>query len=98
MIKKVSEEKKAYVKKLCEEGINKIDDILKECRKENTQNYQDIDISLLINTKDELIKMINILDKSIYKPIYPRFILDYPSSSTLIDYLINIAYEYNKKT
>lgn len=38
-----------------------------------------------------------ILDKKQYDPAYPRFILDYPKTD-LIDYYVNIWYEYYKKT
>jgi hypothetical protein len=94
-MKKVSEEKKAYVKKLCEEGINKIDNIFKNYSFDD--EYENIPVGALKNVKDEFIKMLNTLDKRQYAPIYPRFLLDYPSSE-LRTYFIHIANEYDKKT
>lgn len=94
-MKKASPEKKAYVKKLCEEGIVKANEILSHLKE--GEFYQELSRGALINIKNELKEMSLILDKKQYDLAYPRFILDYPKTD-LIDYYVNIWYEYYKKT
>lgn len=53
-------------------------------------------IHFLMNTKNELEKMISIMDPRIYKPTYPRFVIDWPESSTLAEHLLEASYYYGK--
>ncbi|MFG1175842.1 hypothetical protein AAFN90_20080 [Erwiniaceae bacterium CAU 1747] len=55
-----------------------------------------LSIQVLIQVKKELEEMIRVMDPNIYKPGYPRFILDWPDEDGLIDELVNLAYQYGK--
>ncbi|MDO4690214.1 MAG: hypothetical protein Q4A58_02840 [Fusobacterium sp.] len=57
-------------------------------------NY-DIGKNALLNIKKEIIKMSEILDSNKYKPIYGRFLLDFPQTK-LVAYLLEVAYFYNE--
>ncbi|PLY35964.1 hypothetical protein F164LOC_17790 [Pectobacterium carotovorum] len=55
-----------------------------------------LSINFLNKTKLELEQMIKIMDPSVYKPAYPRFALDWPDDSELMDKLFSASYMYGK--
>ncbi|MBN3066303.1 hypothetical protein H5A21_20055 [Pectobacterium aquaticum] len=55
-----------------------------------------LSISFLNKTKLELEQMIKIMDPSVYKPMYPRFALDWPDDSELMEKLFSASYMYGK--
>lgn len=92
--------KKKHIKAVevkCEEALKKIDEILAEL--EEKKKKYGLSDNILIEVKKEITKMKEVLDKNRYKPIYGRFITDYPTeNSELVDYLLEISVFYKKYT
>ena len=54
-----------------------------------------LSIQVLIQIKKELEEMVSTMNPEVYKPGYPRFILDWPDEDGLIEELVDVAYQYN---
>jgi hypothetical protein len=55
-----------------------------------------LSISALTQVKKELEEMIRVMNPQVYKPSYPRFIMDWPDEDEIISTLIDVAYYYQK--
>jgi len=84
---------KENIKIRCVEAINKINIALS---KKDSSEYA-LSESMLLNIKIEVEIMLQKMNKDEYSPSYPKFLLDYPITE-LIDYLIETAYLYKRKT
>ena len=84
-----------YIKQLCSQAIDKVD---KAIEKHKRGEPADLDISILLNVRNELVKMQSVTDKSQYSPLYDRFILDWPDQYGLRDFLIYVSNEYMDRT
>jgi hypothetical protein len=81
------------VRKRCEEALNIIDQAIE---KHKRGEPEDLNISILLKVKQEILIMGQVLDSSKFVPIYGRFIIDYPGDNGLIDYLAGVSHEYKK--
>lgn len=80
------------VKLLLEHSVEKVTYAIS--RHERNENAP-LSRQVLLQIKKELEEMIRVMDPKIYKPSYPRFILDWPDEKGLIEELIDVAYQYN---
>ncbi|MBS9439731.1 hypothetical protein EAE91_22065 [Photorhabdus noenieputensis] len=55
-----------------------------------------LSVSALTQVKKELEEMIRVMNPQVYKPSYPRFIMDWPDENGVISTLIDVAYFYQK--
>ncbi|MDE9557837.1 hypothetical protein KKJ06_21140 [Xenorhabdus bovienii] len=55
-----------------------------------------LSIDVLAQVKKELEEMISVMNPQVYKPSYPRFIMDWPDETGIISTLIDVAYYYQK--
>jgi hypothetical protein len=86
---------KQEVKELC---LNAIERINQAVQNHEQGIAEDLNIPILQKVAGEIQKMASELDKSKYKPSYPRFLLDWPDEHGLVEYLIQVSYEYSKRT
>ena len=84
-----------YIKQLCSQAIERVDIAIEKHKKGEPA---DLNISMLLKVRNELVKMQSATDKSKYSPTYGRFILDWPDEYGLINYLLGVSYEYKKRT
>ncbi len=93
------EEKREIVREKCKEALVEIEKEIKSEKK--TVKYLGYDFTLtnleLIKIKKEVEKMLKTLDKSIYIPSYPIFLLDLPSTP-IRDLLMHVDYIYERYT
>lgn len=86
--------KKKRIENLCTNALERIDDEIMKHR-EGVENAS-LSIPMLHEIKKEIEQMLTILEPSIFKPSYPRFMLDWPEESNLIDFLSEVAYQYER--
>ncbi|BFI43929.1 hypothetical protein KD5_03570 [Yersinia pseudotuberculosis] len=55
-----------------------------------------LSIDVLNSVRKELEEMIKVMDPQIYTPSYPRFIIDWPDDTGLIEKLVDVDYYYKK--
>jgi hypothetical protein len=77
----------------CTLVIKRVDDAI---RRHESGHKEDLSIPMLLTVRDEILKMLSILSPAIYKPTYPRFILDWPDETGLIRILVDLAYDYER--
>lgn len=86
--------KKKRIENLCTNALERIDaEIMKH--KKGAEKAS-LSIPMLFEIKNEIEQMLKILEPSIFKPSYPRFMLDWPEESNLIDFLSDVAYQYER--
>lgn len=93
------EEKKEIVKQKCNEALLEIEKELKLEKRELIISGYDFTLtkSALINIESEIKMMLKVFDKRKYKPTYPRFLLDFPSTP-IRDLLMFVNYIYDRDT
>ncbi|PHM40122.1 hypothetical protein Xmau_02310 [Xenorhabdus mauleonii] len=55
-----------------------------------------LSINVLNQIKKELEEMVKAMNPNSYVPSYPRFIIDWPDDSGLIETLLNVSYNYKR--
>ncbi len=80
------------VKNLCAGAIVKVDKAIEDHK---NGRPADLSESVLKNVKAELQKMGEILKPSVYRPSYPRLVMDWEDKYGLIDYLTEVSYQYS---
>ena len=55
-----------------------------------------LSISVLVQVQKELENMRSVMDPKVFKPGYPRFLLDWSDETGLVDMLSELAYVYGK--
>jgi hypothetical protein len=78
---------------LCDAAITKVDDAIASHERGEPA---DLSIPMLQKVKTELVKMRENLKPSVFKPSYPRFVLDWPDEHGLVAYLSEVAYQYSR--
>jgi hypothetical protein len=82
-------------------------DLLERCRSalkrvdSAIQNHkdgkpEDLSLPMLLRIRSDLWQMVAALSPAVFKPSYPRFILDWPDEHGLIRQLSEVAYEYDR--
>jgi len=88
-------ERKDRIRELCDEAIAKVDAAI---RAHKEARPSDLDEACLLQVRSELVQMRDTLDSSKFRPGYGRFLLDWPDEHGLVAYLIDVAYQYKRRT
>ena len=80
------------VKNLCAGAITRIDEAIEDHKQGKPADLSEL---MLVKVRAELEKMQSILKPSQYKPSYPRYVLDWEDKHGLVNYLIEVSYQYS---
>lgn len=59
---------------------------------------EDLSVAVLENVALELRKMEGAMDKTVFRPSYGRFLLDWPDGHGLVEYLLGVSQDYERWT